>query len=205
MHKTGLQRVLLYGLFTNCGTDRSGNLSKDTDKQISDLALFRQAVEDVRPLRAKPRTDSKAPRRKPAKLRSGHASSEPDVSENPSIERHPRLDAEDGSFHRKNGVQKKLLQKLKRGQYPVMDKIDLHNMTVAQAQTVLLRFLEESCSNNMHCVRVVHGKGLRSGNGPRLKLMARQLLIDHPRVLAYTRCKPSDGGDGATDLLLRSS
>ena len=38
----------------------------------------------------------------------------------------------------------------------------------------------------------------------RLKIMTRQVLRDHPQVLAFTACKPADGGAGAVDVLLRS-
>jgi len=38
----------------------------------------------------------------------------------------------------------------------------------------------------------------------RLKIMTRQVLRDHPQVLAFTDCKPADGGAGAVDVLLRS-
>ncbi len=78
-------------------------------------------------------------------------------------------------------------------------------MTTETAQTALLEFIAEAQGKSLESVRVIHGKGLRSEHGPRLKLMTRQLLRDHPQVLAYTSCKPADGGDGAVDILLKSS
>ncbi len=76
-------------------------------------------------------------------------------------------------------------------------------MNIATATTVLLEFIADSQAGALQCIRVIHGKGLRSVQGPRLKIMTRQLLRDHPQVLAFTACKPADGGDGATDVLLR--
>ena len=84
-------------------------------------------------------------------------------------------------------------------------QLDMHHMSVATAHDTLLDFISESQSRSLGCVRVIHGKGLRSSQGPRLKLMARQALRDHPQVLAFTACKPADGGSGAVDVLLKTS
>jgi len=78
-------------------------------------------------------------------------------------------------------------------------------MTVVTGQSALLTFISDACSRSLESVRIIHGKGLRSENGPRLKIMTRQVLRDHPRVLAFTSCKPADGGDGAVNVLLKSS
>jgi len=115
------------------------------------------------------------------------------------------ISSEDGSSHRKDGIQKRTMQKLKRGHFKVGDELDLHNMTIETAQKVLLDFIVKAQGKSLSSVRIIHGKGLRSDKGPRLKLMTRQLLRNHPQVLAYVSCKPADGGDGAVDVLLKSS
>jgi len=84
-------------------------------------------------------------------------------------------------------------------------ELDLHNMTSETGHSVLLEFIADAQSRSLESVRIIHGKGLRSENGPKLKLMTRQVLRDHPQVLAYTMCKPADGGSGAVDVLLKSS
>ena len=84
-------------------------------------------------------------------------------------------------------------------------QLDLHNMTVKAGQDALSHFIHRSGGHTMQCVRIIHGKGLRSNQGPRLKIMARQLLREHPRVLAFNACKPAQGGEGATDVLLKAS
>jgi len=113
--------------------------------------------------------------------------------------------AADGSSHRKNGIQNRTMQKLKRGRFRVRKELDLHNMTLATARPALLGFIAEAYSAALETVRIIHGKGLRSAGGPRLKQMTQQVLRDHPLVLAYTSCKPADGGSGAVDVLLKSS
>ena len=95
------------------------------------------------------------------------------------------------------------MQKLKRGRFPTDRQLDLHNMTVDAGHRALLEFIAATRGKTLECVRIIHGKGLRSENGPRLKLMTRQILRDHPRVLAFTVCKQADGGTGALDVLVR--
>jgi len=80
--------------------------------------------------------------------------------------------------------------------------VDLHHMDVSSARGVLLDFIEHSLGQRQSCIRVIHGKGLRSRDVPRLKLMTARLLRKHPRVIAYASCRPVDGGTGATDVLL---
>lgn len=178
-------------------------VKKLTD-QSSDEDLFRQTVGDVVPLKSSPRTDSKPPRTRRSLQRREPV---PDIRQHiyQDADDPTHMNAEDGSSHRKNGVQKRVLQKLKRGQFPVSDQLDLHSMSTITGHTALLEFIEGIANRTLECVRIIHGKGLRSDAGPRLKLMARKLLREHPRVLAFTDCKPADGGSGAVDVLLRSS
>jgi len=178
---------------------------KKQKHQPLDDHLFRQEMAGVVPLKTAPTTGSKAPRTAIRKCKPEDFSASPEFSYPGSSDNQGHTDAEDGSSHRKNGIQKRTVQKLKRGRFKLGAELDLHNLTLEKGHSVLLEFIAESQSMSLESVRVIHGKGLRSENGPRLKLMTRQLLRDHPQVLAYTSCKPADGGDGAVDVLLKSS
>ncbi len=102
-----------------------------------------------------------------------------------------------------DGFPPKLLKRLKRGQFAVQDEIDLHRMTRMQAQAVLRAFLAEAHHRGHRCVRVVHGKGLRSGeNGPVLKVMVDQMLRLRGDVLAFASANVREGGSGAVVVLL---
>jgi len=180
-------------------------LAKKVTHPNLDDPLFRREMAGVVPLKTRPTTDSR-PRRKPvpahrpSTVLDGSAmlvASPPDDSTHAT--------AEDGSSHRKNGIQNRTMQKLKRGRFRIEAQLDLHNMTVATARSVLLDFIADAQSGSLAAVRIIHGKGLRSENGPRLKQMTHQVLRDHPLVRAYTSCKPSDGGGGAVDVLLKTS
>lgn len=178
---------------------------KKQNDRLLDEQLFREKMAGVVPLRTAPTTDSKAPRTVKRRCNPGDYSAIPDSSIQASADDQMHIDAQDGSSHRKNGIQKRTMQKLKRGRFTVDAELDLHNMTTETARAALLEFIAEAQNRTMESVRIIHGKGLRSENGPRLKLMTRQFLRDHPQVLAFTSCKPADGGDGAVDVLLKSS
>ena len=96
----------------------------------------------------------------------------------------------------------RLLRRLRRGQYSVADTIDLHHMDVSSARQVLLDFIAHSLERKRSCIRIIHGKGLRSRDVPRLKLLTGRILRKHPSVIAFASCRPVDGGTGATDVLL---
>ena len=178
---------------------------KKTKQPNLDDPLFRQEMAGVVPLKTRPTTDSRPPRKPvpdhgPDPLPGGSGPAFPAAVDDPA-----RVTAEDGSSHRKNGIQNRTLQKLKRGRFTIGAELDLHSMTLATARPVLLEFIAEARSASLEAVRIIHGKGLRSENGPKLKQMTQQVLRDHPQVRAYTSCKPSDGGNGAVDVLLKTS
>ena len=108
-------------------------------------------------------------------------------------------------FHRP-GLQRSVLRKLRRGHYAVTDELDLHGLTVAEANPRLAAFLDQARGERLACVRIVHGKGLRSpGNDPVLKPKVLGWLRQHDGVLAYTAARRTDGGSGALYVLLRSA
>ena len=195
----------MYGLKTASETREWVNVVKKTKTPVLDEHLFRQEMGDVVPLKTSPTTDSRAsrpPRRRAARQETIPATLTQSLLQSDDDQTH--INTDDGSSHRKNGVQKRVMQKLKRGRFPIAEQLDLHNMTMQAGQTALLEFIADSQYRKYECVRIIHGKGLRSESGPRLKLMTQQLLRDHTQVLAFTACKPSDGGSGATDVLLKA-
>ena len=79
------------------------------------------------------------------------------------------------------------MRRLRRGLYPVEDELDLHGLNQAAARDSLSEFLEINRSAARRCVRIVHGKGYRSGaRGPILKIAVNAWLRRHPDVMAFT-------------------
>jgi len=175
------------------------------DPSDDDLALFREAVADARPLGGEPRVVHKGRRPPPVpRQRLRDEAAVMDELLDPPVPGED-LDIESGeelSFLR-DGYPPRLLRRLRRGQYVVRAHLDLHHMTHDTARDSLLAFLQEARDRNAGCVRVVHGKGLRSKRGPVLKSMVNRLLRRHRGVVAFTSCRPVDGGTGAVVVLLR--
>jgi DNA-nicking Smr family endonuclease len=95
---------------------------------------------------------------------------------------------------------------MRRGSYRIDAELDLHGLTAAQAVGQLALFLQRVRARGLQCVRVIHGKGLRSGQrGPVLKNTVNTVLRRAEPVLAFTSAPPKAGGTGATLVLLRRS
>lgn len=97
-------------------------------------------------------------------------------------------------------------RKLHEGCFAVQDCIDLHGMTLGEAEEALHLFFREAIRKRLSCIKVIHGRGLRSPHGPVLKEALRKWLHGSFRkwVLAYATAKNCDGGLGATYIMLRS-
>jgi DNA-nicking Smr family endonuclease len=172
-----------------------------SDKKTNDEELFRAAMADVRPLRRPGRIEP-APKRPPPDARQRELDEKKALQE--LLSHGPLEEHETGEelLYLKPGYQTRVLRRLRRGQYSVADTIDLHHMDVATARQVLLDFIDHALGRRNSCVRVIHGKGLRSRDLPRLKQLTNRILRKHPRVIAFASCRPVDGGTGATDVLL---
>ncbi|WP_329743144.1 Smr/MutS family protein [Dyella sp. A6] len=110
---------------------------------------------------------------------------------------------EELSFLR-DGYPPRLLRQLKRGQFSVQDELDLHHMNAAAAQISIVEFLAEAHDHELRCVRIVHGKGLRSkAAGPVLKALTDRLLRRRDDVVAFASARPAQGGTGAVVVLLK--
>ncbi len=102
------------------------------------------------------------------------------------------------------GLQQRVLRRLRRGQYAIGAELDLHEMNTAAAQASILDFLERSRERGLSCVKIIHGKGLRSKReGPVLKRLTDGLLRRRKEVLAFASAPPNDGGTGAVYVLLK--
>ncbi len=166
-------------------------------------ADFRAAVADARPLQHERRVTRGA--RKPAPRARFTLAARRELLEE-SLRADPEvLDAEIGdtvSF-RRDGVQETVLRKLRRGSYRTEAELDLHGLNVDAARTELRAFLAEARGRQLRSLRIVHGKGLRSGHrGPVVKVMTVGLLRRFDRVLAFCSARHVDGGTGALYVLL---
>jgi DNA-nicking Smr family endonuclease len=177
-------------------------LPEKDDPQAADAELFREAVRGVKPLGVRTAPPA-APKMRP-RARFTRADRMAVLRE--SLEA-PAADAEVGSGEelafRRPEIQLSVMRRLRRGEYRVQREIDLHGLTVTEAKQVLREFLAAALEHQVRCVRIVHGKGLRSGNrGPVLKGAVSAVLKRTGAVLAYVSARQVDGGTGAVYVLL---
>ena len=115
----------------------------------------------------------------------------------------PVQESGDALLFRRPQINEQAWRRLRRGQYRVEEEIDLHGLTAAQVEPALREFLAAALHERARVVRVIHGKGLRSGNrGPVLKQVANAYLQRVSAVLAFTSAREVDGGSGALLVLL---
>jgi DNA-nicking Smr family endonuclease len=169
-------------------------------------ALFRAAVSDVRPLREVRVVP--AGQRPPPRARFTRAERRAVLEESlaaPNDALTPVIEAGEELLYRRPGVSPQVFRQLRRGQFRLEAECDLHGLTQVQAEQVLGAFLAEALLQGWRVVRIVHGKGLNSGQrGPVLKHLVNGYLQRVGAVLAFASGREVDGGVGATLVLLAS-
>ncbi len=105
------------------------------------------------------------------------------------------------------GLDKRTLIKLRRGQFRIESRIDLHHCTQEQAHRALNAFLAASHAAGRRCVLVITGKGLKADGTMGVLRHGVPHWLNLPpnrdRVLAFCHAIPADGGEGALYVLLR--
>ena len=105
----------------------------------------------------------------------------------------------------RNGLSNQILKKLRRGYWATQDHLDLHGLRTEEARSLLVSFLNDALKHGLRCVRIVHGKGLRSKNAePVLKSKIGNWLGQRDEVLAFVQARAEDGGGGAVMVLLKA-
>ena len=167
-----------------------------------DAELFRAAVRDVTPLVR----GRRAPEKKPITPRARFARADRKAVLLESLEGpidDQSVGGGDELVFRRAGVQPAVVRNLRRGLYRVEAEFDLHGLNVVQAKAALAGFIANALDRDIRCVRIVHGKGLRSGpRGPVLKNVVSNLLQRIVTVVAFVSARPVDGGTGALYVLL---
>lgn len=181
----------------------------DSEKAAADAAddggdsdLFRRAVAGTRPLRQVERAPQH--RRISPRARFRRAEQREVLRDSLHADYDPRdIHSEDTVCFRRRAVGKRTMRKLARGKFAVQDELDLHGMTAAEAHDALKIFISDACLRGFTCVRIVHGKGLGSGErGPVLKRKVASALRRWRQVLAFVSARQVDGGTGAVYVLL---
>ena len=84
--------------------------------------------------------------------------------------------------------------------------LDLHGYTAEAARRRLQEFIADARARGFQRVRIVHGKGLRSGAaGPVLRSVVEHTLRSLDEVETLEPARAADGGAGAAVALLRDA
>ena len=176
---------------------------KSTEQRLKDEA--RKAAVEAAAVERKPVTKQKKP--KPVQR--------PQVP--PAIQAPVPANAGDGGRGRVAGLDRRTAERLRRGQYPIESRLDLHGMNQDQAHRALALFIRQCHAARKRCVLVITGKGGRqkeSRDGPYvnpeppgvLKRKVPEWLKQAdlaPLVLSSATATPAHGGAGALYILLK--
>lgn len=114
------------------------------------------------------------------------------------------VDSVEALSYRGPGIQNKVWKRLQRGSYKLQAELDLHGMNRDSARTEVAAFINDCRGRGIRCVRIIHGKGLRSPNtGPVIRSLLDGWLRRREDVLAFCAARPHDGGTGAVYVLLK--
>src|SRR5271165_363815 len=141
----------------------SGEAMNAEDDEQDEAALFRQAMAGVQPLKSRARIP---PGRSSPRARARFARAERAAVLRESLTEGTDLyevQPGDELRFRRPGVPETVLRSLRRGLYRVKSETDLHGLNASDAAAHLAQFLRAARARDLRCVRIIHGKGLRSG------------------------------------------
>jgi DNA-nicking Smr family endonuclease len=164
-----------------------------------DAELFREAIGEVRRIEAPPPAPALPP--PPPRARRFEQDEQEALRESRLGGEIP-VEGDEILAWRRDHVSERTLRRLRRGEYSTQDEIDLHHLRAQDAEQLLKQFLGEARAGSRQCVRIIHGKGLRSEGAPVLKSLVDRVLRLRGDVLAFASAPPAQGGAGAVLVLL---
>ncbi len=188
-------------------------MSKKPPISDDEKALFRDSMRDVKkkPHEARAQTKKASPRSDKAAQREA-ASTHPPTADSSAIDSLENLaeedwhDGEDSIHFARDGLQRRVLQKLRRGQINIEARLDLHRLTGAEALTAVDHFIGQCQEQHIRWACIIHGKGHYSiSTKPVLKNLLNQYLRKDLRILAFRSAAAKDGGTGALYVLIKSN
>ncbi len=178
-----------------------------------EIELFRQTMTGTKPISEKKieiqqpknrRTHSKT------KITKHHATSSNNaptkqISVYTNTDYITEVSGEEQLFFARTGLQTKTIRQLRKGQLPIEAKIDLHGLTINEAEAALTEFLNNCRQQHIRHILVVHGKGSHSTNSiTTIKSAVNAWLREPDFILAFCSAQPHHGGTGALYALLKS-
>lgn len=182
--------------------------SSDATSLDSDEALFRQAMEGVKPVSRENYVERAFRFELPQGL--GNREDAEIISRLRELIEHgkgfrvsdtPEY-VQGAGYHVNPGITERLHQ----GEFSIQAHVDLHGLTAEEAEEVFDRFMKWAVTVGKKGILIIHGRGLSSPAEPVLKRKVVEWLTRSPWrkwVVAYCSARSCDGGAGATYVLLR--
>jgi len=172
----------------------------------SDEELFMQAMSDVKEIKEFRHIAPKKPSLKPVAPDRGEDETITELLK--IVRKQSRIRLSDTSEYSEwtfPGARVDLTERLHGGEFSVQAEIDLHGLTEEEAWLEVSGFIENARKAGLRCVKVIHGRGLKSPGKPVLKGALHRWLKGQlsKYVLAYSTARACDGGLGATYVMLK--
>lgn len=171
-----------------------------------ETTLFREAMKGVKPLTSSPKIALEKPKPKLTySKKQREANSTPSSPPSIYLSDHftDEIFSESIISYMSPHLSIKHFKNLKKGEYALKGRLDLHGLRPIDAKNALLTFIDYQQEINERCVLIIHGKGGQDGQIPILKNLVFNWLKQHPSILAVHSALAKDGGTGAVYVLLR--
>ena len=179
-----------------------------SDEFLDDEAILRRALEGVRPLNGDRRI--RTPIEPPTTHTIVNEDAEVIAQLSDLVSGQAPFDITESDEYVEGyrvGLDPRLVSELRRGKFAVQAHVDLHGLIQGDAKEALKTFILASVRKGLRTVLVVHGRGLRSPGGHSILKHASAGWLSHGaiggHVLAFASARPTDGGAGATYVLLK--
>lgn len=166
-----------------------------------DKLLFAQAIDGVVPIKTSEKATLPRPKLKAKRPKAPHI----EPIEPHSFESVESVTAHQSLLFHKKGLRLQDLSRLRKGEFSIQARLDLHGDTEDVAQQRLLQFIQQAYLAKYRFALIIHGKGYNSDTDyPVLKNQVNQTLRGLPQIVAFCSAQQKDGGTGAVYVLLKA-
>ncbi|WP_434985666.1 DNA endonuclease SmrA [Vreelandella zhaodongensis] len=179
------------------------------NQSLRDEMDFSALVGDVKPLPKHNRADTGTQRQRPTEAQLARRESAEERLEERNFLSDDFVDLLppfDPMEYRREGIQQGVVDKLKHGGYSVQAQLYLLRRPLAECRRMLFPFIQDAYAHDLRSVLIVHGRGRKIDSPANiLRSYLAKWLSQFEEVQAYVSAQSSEGGLGATWVMLRKS
>ena len=106
------------------------------------------------------------------------------------------------------GIDRRTSQRFSRGEMFIDGRLDLHGMTLREAQVAVTQFIRNGAAMGRRCILIITGKGRTGSSEGHGRIRGEAMhWLDHaslrPLILAVHEARQQHGGSGALYVLLK--